>query len=375
MGILDRFRERRQAATGTVRNWAILAVLWAVLTWSGCGWLFPWISPVIRQAPQPPTETEIHTPAETVLTTESGGDRTEYGWAGPQMAATARAELGPQIHAYAYDPAEWAAIEGKRIVLWPYIRAINSAFGDQDNIPQPAGDCVSRGWSHGCEFSLAVWAYFNGGKFTRVYPPYIYGISRVQIGGGRIGGDGSVGAWAAKGVEQYGVLEWTADLPRYEAANIRAWGRNGPPASAIEKGKLHTASTRLVTDWPGLCVAISQGCPVPVCSNQGFQKIVEANGRIEGRASGNWAHCMVLIGCDTRPGLEAAYCLNSWGPNAHAPCEKYKALDGAPCGGFWIPRKTVESMLAAKDSYAVSFDGFARRQSAVLKAFGQPSRN
>ena len=371
MGILDRFRDRRNrrpvvipAVKSTLRGWIVQAALWGILTLLGLGWLYPWVAPIVRQ-PEPPTA------VETVLSTESGGDRTEYGWAGPAMAAVARAELGPQIQAYTYDPAEYAAIDGKRIVLWPYVRATSSDFADQLNIPQPVGDCVSRGWGHGCEFALAVHAHFGGGKFTRVYPPYIYGISRVQIGGGRIGGDGSVGAWAAKGVEQYGVLEWTSDLPRYEASNIRNWGRNGPPAQYIEKGKLHKASTRLVADWQGLCVAISQGCPVPVCSNQGFQKIVEANGRVEGRPSGNWGHCMVFIGCDTRDNMEAAYCLNSWGPNAHAPCDKYKGLDGAPCGGFWVQRKVVESMLAAKDSYAVSFDGFKPQQAAVIQDFGQ----
>jgi len=94
-----------------------------------------------------------------------------------------------------------------------------------------------------------------------------------------------------------------------------------------------------------------------------------AHERIEGVPSGSWAHCMVFIGFDTREGQQALYCLNSWGPDAHAPCPQYATLDGAPCGGFWVPRATVEGMLAQQDSFSVSFDGFTRPQAPILEAF------
>lgn len=355
----------------SIRKWIVLTLLWAILSALGLGWLYEYARPLISPFLTPPPVTQSQrAPALEVVIQSTPPTTVNYGWAGPDVAQKALAELGDQVRVFDYEPTEWQAIEGRRVVLWPYVRGTNRGR-DPPNIPQPVGDCVSRGWSHGCEHALATHIYLCGrGEFVRVYPPYIYGVSRVLIGGGRLGrGDGSTGAWAAKGVEQYGVLAWTDDCPAYTATNIREWGYRGPPTEYIARGKKHKAATKLVTDFASACVAISHGWPVPVCSNQGFSKIVEANGRIEGRPSGSWSHAMVFIGFDTREGYEAVYCLNSWGPNAHARCEHYAQLDAAPCGGFWVQKQVADRMLSQCDSYSVSFDGFTQSQSPVLRAF------
>jgi hypothetical protein len=111
---------------------------------------------------------------------------------------------------------------------------------------------------------------------------------------------------------------------------------------------------------------------VAVCSDVGFEKIVERNGRIEGVRQGSWPHCMAFIGYDVNSGREALYCWNSWGPTAHAPEESYDRLDKAPPGGFWVLKKDAESMLRQQDSFAVSFNGFTAaplwaRQQAMPK--------
>jgi hypothetical protein len=288
----------------------------------------------------------------------------EFGWAGPAEVKAARIALGDAF------PKEYGTqgervitadeYEGKYVVLWSFTRDRN---GGQHwpTIRQLIGDCVSHGWSHGALATLAVHLCTTGDPATlsKPYTPYIYGTSRVQVGGGRIRGDGSVGTWAAAAAKEFGYVdEKTPGLPPYTAATAREWGRRGPPQEFLTIGKRSLADVRLIRTWDEAVSAIATGHAIPVCSGVGFEKIVERNGRIEGVRSGSWPHCMCFIGVDARSGREALYCWNSWGPDAHAPEESYARLDGAPPGGFWVMRADVERMLKEEDSFAVSFSGF-----------------
>jgi hypothetical protein len=247
------------------------------------------------------------------------------------------------------------------VALWTFSADLNHD-SHYLNVRQEIGDCVSHGWMHGLWYSSSVRASITGqrGPPKRPYPPFIYGASRVLVGGGRIGGDGSVGAWAAAAVQKYGVLSSEeAGVPPYSGSVAREWGAKGPPQEFLKLAEQYKAEVRLVQTWDEACSAIANGYAVPVCSGQGFQmRAVEANGRFEGRPQGSWPHCMCFIGFDARPGREALYCLNSWGPTAHGDPADYARLDGAPPGGFWVLKPTAERMLAAEDSYAVSFNGF-----------------
>lgn len=284
------------------------------------------------------------------------------GWAGEEQAKAARKAIGDELPELRYA-VESAPETGNRCVrLWDLTRLVN-AGKHLPNIRQEIGDCVSHGTSNAVEYSLCA-SLVASGKYARwheVYQPYIYGVSRVQIGGGRIRGDGSVGAWAAKGVQDYGVL--AADfpgVPAYSGSIAKRWGAPpGPPKEFLAEGKKHPVEARMVKSFQAACEAISCGNAVAVCSGQGFNQVRERNGRIEGVPTGSWAHCMSFVGFDTRAGREGLYCLNSWGPNAHAAAERYAALDGAPPGGFWVDEKTADRMLSAGDSYAYSFTGFA----------------
>jgi hypothetical protein len=254
----------------------------------------------------------------------------------------------------------------KYATVWPFIRERNDRK-HAETIQQEIGDCVSHGWAHGLHGSLAAHLVMRGkdASLTKPFPPYIYGASRAWIGKGQINPneDGSIGGWAAAAVqdESIGILPENAEgVPPYSGAVAKEWGRRGPPAKYRELAKQYRARCNLVTTWPQLVAAISSGYCVPTCSNQGFQmRAVERNGRLEGVAKGNWAHCTCFTGIDNRAGRQAAYLQNSWGPRAHASPEDYARLDGAQPGGFWVAKETVEKMLAAQDSYAVSFDGFA----------------
>jgi hypothetical protein len=114
-------------------------------------------------------------------------------------------------------------------------------------------------------------------------------------------------------------------------------------AKAVEH-KVQTVS--LVTTWAELEDALANGFSVTVCSNQGFTLTRDANGFC--RASGTWAHCMLLVGI--RADIPGACIFQSWGPNVP---DGPLALD-QPDNSFWADRRTVESMLAMQDSWALS---------------------
>ncbi|HEY1186606.1 MAG TPA: hypothetical protein VGE74_03065, partial [Gemmata sp.] len=71
------------------------------------------------------------------------------------------------------------------------------------------GSCV--GFGNGREAQDLLLAEIAAGEpeqwpGAEVAPEVIYGGSRVEIGGGGISGDGSVGAWAADWLTKYGVV-------------------------------------------------------------------------------------------------------------------------------------------------------------------------
>lgn len=224
---------------------------------------------------------------------------------------------------------------------------------------QEVGDCVAWGMAKSANWLQTVQIQLGQrAEFREIYPPYIYGISRVQIGGGRLRGDGSVGAWAAKGVQTYGVLALDADqVPKYSGQIAREWGRRGPPERYITIAK----ETLIKTVAPmrsaeDCCNAICNGYPVTIASNAGFGAIRVQDGRQVGRWTTSWAHQMHLCGYDgTSPsGRRYFYCLNSWGHNAHP-----RPLNGEPLGGFWITWEDVDKICRQGDSFAYSgFEGF-----------------
>jgi len=284
----------------------------------------------------------------------------KFGWAGAEKAREARLALGAEFPREYQPTVTEEEFSGRVVKLWEFARDRNLGRHWPTG-KQEIGDCVSWGWSHGVLYTLAVQLVLTGGDaaLERPFQPYIYGVSRVQIGGGRINGDGSLGTWAAAGVKKHGVItEKAPGVPPYSGQVARQWGRSGPPREFLSLGEKSPADVRLIRTWEEACSAIATGHAVPVCSDVGYERIVERNNRVEGVRQGSWPHCMCFIGFDARPGLEALYCLNSWGPDAHAPADSYGRLDKAPPGGFWILRRDVEQMLREEDSFAVSFTGF-----------------
>jgi hypothetical protein len=231
------------------------------------------------------------------------------------------------------------------------------------------GSCVSFGTATAIEhtilFEIATWVDARGPPpaFKDLAQEVIYGGSRVQIGGGKIRGDGSVGAWAAKFVHDFGFVargtygKW--DLTKYTESQCRQLGQSGCPADLLPiAAKTKVGTTTQIQSADEAAKAIQQGYGIAVCSNQGFARQRDKEGFC--RPQGQWAHCMAILGVQfgERKGFFIA---NSWGDDYFTgPMGKG---DGPRCG-FWADWSVVDRMIRnGGDTWAFSdADGFPARQ-------------
>jgi hypothetical protein len=271
--------------------------------------------------------------------------------------------------------------EGAVVKLWEYAKAIN---GGQHfpTFRQQVGDCVANGAANAVNYLQAVQIGRDNpdAEWRSACRQWIYGVSRTakDLGDGKLGrGDGSVGSWAAKGCERYGILADDHDgVPAYSGQIAREWGvRPGPPQKFFAVAKeFCVRSTAVCKTYADVRDALANGYPVTIASNVGFQmQPVVRDGKHWGKRAGNWNHQMCLIGIDDTAKSPfdgktgAAYCLNSWGDSAHG-----QPADDAPPGGFWIDRTTIERIVGQGDSWAYSnFDGFPLRD-LNFNIFGAP---
>lgn len=244
------------------------------------------------------------------------------------------------------------------VYLWDAAKEVTGDVLPARNQLQ-VGSCVSFGTAAAVEHLICV-QIVEAKRASRPPPEFkalcqevIYGGSRVEIGGGRISGDGSVGAWAAQFIAQYGVVPREKiegyDLTAYSETLCRQFGRSGVPAKLEAVAKQSPVKgTALVSSAAEAEKAIRQGYPLAVCSDQGFTYQRDRDGFCN--PSGMWNHCMAIVGVKggSRPGF---FVLNSWGPTAHTG-PRFPA--DAPVGGFWADRAVVERMLKQGDSWAFS---------------------
>lgn len=258
--------------------------------------------------------------------------------------------------------------KGKVARLW---KACETVMGKVPLRVQDIGDCVSMSYALCADVLACVEIVLKKEKEEykeEAATEPIYGGSRVEIGGGQLGNDdGSVGAWAAKWVQEYGILSRRIykngkeyDLRKYSGDRAKEWGYQGVPDILEPIARKHPVRTySLVTTYEGARDSIANGYPIPVCSNQGFEgkrggeTIRDADGFAAPR--GSWGHAMSFIGMDDefkRPGL---LCCNSWpvswisGPKRHEQ----------PEGSFWVDADVADRMLRQNDSFALSgFEGY-----------------
>jgi hypothetical protein len=249
------------------------------------------------------------------------------------------------------------------VFLWDACKRVTGSqlpAHDQDGV----GCCVGEGFSSAVEYLQCVEIALKNENedYAPISCEVIYALSRVEVGGGRLRGDGSIGAWAAKAVNEYGVLPRRAfaqhDLSKFDPKLARHWGQLGLPDELESESKKHLVKTvSLVKSFEEARAAIANGYPVAVCSNQGFTMTRDRDGFCSPR--GSWAHCMCFIGAikGGRPGL---CCLQSWGHNV--PDGPIGMGDHPNCS-FWVDADVADRMLRQGDSWALSsFVGFPGRK-------------
>ncbi len=296
-----------------------------------------------------------------------------YGWS-PEMAA-AHSHLAAEMPKFAIVGDDGEAVvqdnARKNVRLWhSSLKVLKSHL---PNEPQQVGDCVSWGAANAVNYlQLVDIAAGKDAEFHKVFPPYIYGTSRVNIGGNQLRGDGSCGVWAARAVQIYGVIsQEMPGVPKYSGAVAREWGSKGVPRQWLDEGKKQlvrqVSPVRSVDD---LRDAICNGYPVTVASDVGYNKIVKQDGRLVGVRNGRWAHQMCFLAYDGSGAKKYYYLLNSWGPDAHG-----KPLGDEPPGGFWVVESDAALMVSQGDSFAFAgFDGFVAREFEGLDIFGAKQR-
>jgi len=241
---------------------------------------------------------------------------------------------------------------------------------------QVIGSCVSHGWGRGVQdLMLAdIAVRLENEKWVgEVATEPIYAGSRVEIGGGQLGNeDGSLGAWAAKWVSEYGILVrrkyGNIDLTRLDENLAKKWGNRGygVPDELEPIAKEHPVKeVTLVTSFEEARDLIGNWYPVPVCSMQGFTMTRDSSGFC--RPEGTWAHCMVFRGCGIAKGNRPfLVCQQSWGESPTGPniivLESGRQIK-LPQGCFGVDASVADRMLRGRDSFGVAgLKGFERRK-------------
>jgi hypothetical protein len=285
---------------------------------------------------------------------------TQYtpGWVNDQQAVAAvAAQLPMPLFGDVAPPA------GDRdVYLWDAAKKVTGNHLPAHN-QLDVGCCVGEGFSSAVEYlSCVEIALGDPQGYEAVSSEAIYALSRVEVGGGRLNGDGSIGAWAAKAVTDYGNLPrqkiGNYDLTQFDPRRAREWGNKGLPDDLEPTARKYLVRTvSLVKTFEEAAAAITNGYPVAVCSDQGFSMTRDGDGFCGPR--GTWMHCMCFIGVTfgRRPGL---CCLQSWGPNTPGgPI----GIGGHPDCAFWVDASVATRMLRQGDSWALSaFDGFPGRK-------------
>lgn len=232
-------------------------------------------------------------------------------------------------------------------------------------------NCVSFGGKNAMEYLQCVNIILNNAveEFHPLFPPYFNGTSRVNVGGGRIQGDGSTGAWLQQAIKQYGVLRRDdPSVPKYTGSIARQWGSYGPPQNFIIEGQKHLVQTTAqVNTAADVASSLLSGYPVVVCSNQGFTMEAGSDGFHKPR--GSWGHCMLIIGFEDHPQYGLYFLvLNSWG-DVHGHLKDFTTGVDLPIGIIRAKGRVIDSMVSMRDSFSYSqFNGFPDNSDRLNKA-------
>ncbi len=257
--------------------------------------------------------------------------------------------------------------KGKKALLHKYFVELGIPFPLRH---QTESDCVSMGTALAVDVRKVaeIIAGERESWVAQTSTEDIYSGSRVIIGGGRISGGGSLGAWAVKYIHKnnYGTLVRQkypfADLSTYSGLRAGQWGNQKQSKELLEEAKLHSIGDYTsVENYEDVIDALYNDYPVIVCSQQGFSSTRDEDGFA--RAQGSWAHCMLFIAFDDEYKRPGVLCVNSWGPTWISGPKRHDQPDGS----FWVTPETVNRMCAMGDSWSIAnFDGFKIKPNARI---------
>jgi hypothetical protein len=250
--------------------------------------------------------------------------------------------------------------KGKRRFFWePMVKE----YGDFPTYHQGIGDCVGNAYAGAYNVIEKLEAMKMNRKPRGLFAPEAtYALSRVEVGRGRIRGDGSTGTWAARAGIEYGSVFQKKydkyDLTKYNAERSRRWGETGLPddLEPIAKERL-VKFAMIVTDYQQAIDLMACGFIIVICSNFGFPDVRDKNGF--SRIGPTWGHSWYLIGFEDDE-IGSCFGMNSWGKNWNSGPKVY----GMPDGSWRIHKREMNIILGTDpDSYALSThkDGFPER--------------
>lgn len=240
------------------------------------------------------------------------------------------------------------------------------------------GSCVGFGTTRAAN-DLMLWEIAAGEAEeypgSDLAPEVTYGGSRVEVGGGRIGGDGSVGAWAFEFLVKWGLVKrgvyGALDLTRYNESTCRKLGSQGLSAELEAVAREHPVkAAAFVRNSAEVWAALDGGKPISVCSNRGFTMQRDARGYC--KRSGTWNHCMEGRGKFVEPDVGRSCVIqNSWGDylGGENRTIRYVDTDGTvktielPEGCFATTLDTLGEMASQGDTAALAgFAGWKKTQ-------------
>jgi hypothetical protein len=303
-----------------------------------------------------------------------------FGWHEDKEAADEFAKTLP-FPEFADTPAGKAALgDMASSQLWKDVEKCWK--GSRYNTGQPypnvnqksVGCCVGCATKHTLDVLVAVQVMMKTGpgEWRPFSVEAIYAAGRVDIGKGRIRGDGSIGGWSSAAANTVGNLpmdEFAAegeDLRVFSPMKAREWGNRGVPAKLhAERAKYKVGTVTRVRSWEDCKKALAQDYPIVLCSNQGFEGRKDRMGHLvrdkDGflAPGGSWPHAMALIGHKTGA-REGGYILNSWGDEINVGP---KGEGDPPSAGFWADASVINRMCQSGDCWAYShFPGFPARK-------------
>lgn len=255
---------------------------------------------------------------------------------------------------------------GKIVLLYELLRSVANGFPAR---VQTIGDCVSQAFALAVDLLAAAEIVRGDAErwISETATEAIYGAARVEIGRGRLSGDGAVGAWAARAVSEIGTLRRmrygrskNLDLTMYDGSRARRWGKRGAglPDSLEPTAREHLVrSVSQIGSYDEARDAIANYYPVVVCSKQGFAKRRDAEGFC--KPSGNWSHAMCFAGVNDNPRRPALLVVNSWPKSTVSGPKTFNQ----PPVSWWVDADVCDRMFRQmRDSWTLSqFEGYRQQ--------------